>query len=37
MTFKDTTLISFDIEGLPDVTERDRRVQQDMRLVLRGL
>ena len=35
MTFKDNgTLISFDIEGLPDVTERDRLVQQDMRLVL---
>jgi hypothetical protein len=35
MTFKDGgTLISFDIEGLPDVTERDRRVQQDLRLIL---
>ena len=34
MTFKDNgTLVSFDIEGLPDVTERDRRVQQDLRLL----
>jgi hypothetical protein len=35
MTFKDNgTMVSFDVEGLPDVTERDRRVQQDMRLFL---
>ncbi|HCH64562.1 MAG: hypothetical protein CL927_04100 [Deltaproteobacteria bacterium] len=35
MTFKDSgTMVSFDIEGLPDATERDRRVQQDLRLLL---
>lgn len=30
----DGTLIAFDVEGLPDRTERDRRVQQDLRVLL---
>jgi hypothetical protein len=30
----DGTMTAFDVEGLPDRTERDRRVQQDLRVLL---
>ena len=34
-TFKDNgTMVAFDLEGLPDKMERDRRVQQDLRLLV---